>query len=139
MFNSELGLHVKNMSREAVDQLLNYDWPGNIRDLLETLGGVRMMFDVIIISAVLGTATDPATTLKRAYTLLQPTGLCLLVTHNAAGRTGHVYDFNHLFYFTEGTLHQLCDAAHLGVVRTDLRDEFGQPGSDCIYAVLRKR
>jgi DNA-binding NtrC family response regulator len=32
-FNRELGLHVKNVSKQAVDQLLNYNWPGNIRDL----------------------------------------------------------------------------------------------------------
>ncbi len=106
---------------------------------LETLGGVRMMFDCLIISAVLEHTVDPAALLKRAYTLMQPTGLMLLVTHNATGRTGHVYDLNHLYYFTEGTLHQLCAGAHLGIVRTDLRDEFGQPGSDCIYTVLRKR
>ena len=106
---------------------------------LEMLGGVRLMFDCLIISAVLEHATDPTTMLKRAYTLLQPSGLCLLVTHNSTGRTGHVYDLNHLFYFTEGTLHQLCANCHLQVVRTDLRDEFGQPGSDSIYAVLRKR
>jgi DNA-binding NtrC family response regulator len=32
-FNRELGLHIKNMSKQAVDHLLNYNWPGNIRDL----------------------------------------------------------------------------------------------------------
>lgn len=32
-FNSELNLHIKNMSQQAVDQFQNYSWPGNIRDL----------------------------------------------------------------------------------------------------------
>ena len=106
---------------------------------LETLSGVRMMFDCIILSSVLEHSSDPSTLLKRVYTLLQPTGLCLIVTHNAAGRMSHVYDLNHLCYFSEGSLQQLLGNCHLQSVRVDLRDEFGQPGSDCLYLVVRKR
>jgi len=106
---------------------------------LEMLSGVRMLFDCVILSSVLEHAADAATLLKRAVTLLQPTGLCLIVTHNSGGRMSHVYDLNHLYYFTEGTLRQLLSNSHLQVVRVDLRDEFGQPGSDCLYVVARKK
>jgi len=106
---------------------------------LETLSGVRMMFDCILICSVLEHSFDPTTLLKRVYTLLQPTGLCLLVTHNMAGRMGHVYDLNHLFCFSEGTLKQLLGNCHLQAVRVDLRDEFGHPGSDCLYVLVRKK
>ena len=42
-FNSELGLHVRNMSKEAVDQLLNYNWPGNIRDLQNAIQSAMIL------------------------------------------------------------------------------------------------
>jgi DNA-binding NtrC family response regulator len=43
MFNCELDLHVKNISREAVDQLLNYNWPGNIRDLQNAIQSAMIL------------------------------------------------------------------------------------------------
>jgi DNA-binding NtrC family response regulator len=43
MFNCELDLHVKNMSGEAVDQLLNYKWPGNIRDLQNAIQSAMIL------------------------------------------------------------------------------------------------
>lgn len=43
MFNCELGLHVKNMSKQAVDQLLNYNWPGNIRDLQNAIQSAMIL------------------------------------------------------------------------------------------------
>lgn len=42
-FNCELGLHVKNVSRQAVDQLLNYNWPGNIRDLQNAMQSAMIL------------------------------------------------------------------------------------------------
>jgi DNA-binding NtrC family response regulator len=30
-------LHIKKISNEAIDELLSYDWPGNIRELKATL------------------------------------------------------------------------------------------------------
>jgi DNA-binding NtrC family response regulator len=42
-YNSELGLHVKNMSKRAVDQLLNYSWPGNIRDLQNAIQSAMIL------------------------------------------------------------------------------------------------
>lgn len=42
-YNSELGLHVKNMSKRAVDQLLNYNWPGNIRDLQNAIQSAMIL------------------------------------------------------------------------------------------------
>jgi len=42
-FNNELDLHVKNMSKQAVDQLLNYDWPGNIRDLQNAIHSAMIL------------------------------------------------------------------------------------------------
>jgi DNA-binding NtrC family response regulator len=43
IFNCELDLHVKNVSREAVDQLLNYNWPGNIRDLQNAIQSAMIL------------------------------------------------------------------------------------------------
>jgi DNA-binding NtrC family response regulator len=43
MFNCELDLQVKNVSREAVDQLLNYNWPGNIRDLQNAIQSAMIL------------------------------------------------------------------------------------------------
>jgi DNA-binding NtrC family response regulator len=43
MFNNELSLHVKNMSKEAVDRLLNYNWPGNIRDLQNAIQSAMIL------------------------------------------------------------------------------------------------
>jgi DNA-binding NtrC family response regulator len=42
-FNGELGLHVKNMSKQAMDQLLNYSWPGNIRDLQNAIHSAMIL------------------------------------------------------------------------------------------------
>jgi len=42
-FNNELDLHVKNMSKQAVDQLLNYDWPGNIHDLQNAIHSAMIL------------------------------------------------------------------------------------------------
>jgi len=42
-YNRELGFHVKNMSRQAVDQLINYDWPGNIRDLQNAIQSAMIL------------------------------------------------------------------------------------------------
>jgi DNA-binding NtrC family response regulator len=42
-YNTELGLHVKNMSEHAVDQLLNYSWPGNIRDLQNAIQSAMIL------------------------------------------------------------------------------------------------
>lgn len=42
-YNSELGLHIKNMSKHAVDQFLNYSWPGNIRDLQNALQSAMIL------------------------------------------------------------------------------------------------
>ena len=42
-YNSELGLHVKNMSKQAVDQLMNYSWPGNIRDLQNAIQSAMIL------------------------------------------------------------------------------------------------
>lgn len=42
-FNVELGLHIKNMSKQAVDQLLNYNWPGNIRDLQNAIQSAMIL------------------------------------------------------------------------------------------------
>jgi DNA-binding NtrC family response regulator len=42
-FNGELGLHIKNMSKQAVDQLLNYNWPGNIRDLQNAIQSAMIL------------------------------------------------------------------------------------------------
>ena len=105
---------------------------------LETLSGVRMMFDGIILASVLEHAVDPTTLMKRAYTLLQPAGMALIVAHNAAGRMGHVYDLNHLFYFTEGTLQALLRNCHLNIVRVDQCNELGQTGTDFLFAIARK-
>jgi DNA-binding NtrC family response regulator len=43
MFNSELGLNIKNISKEAVDQLINYNWPGNIRDLQNAIQSAMIL------------------------------------------------------------------------------------------------
>ena len=43
VFNCELGLHIKNMSKEAVDRLLNYNWPGNIRDLQNAIQSAMIL------------------------------------------------------------------------------------------------
>lgn len=106
---------------------------------LETLSGVHMMFDCVVLASVLDHVVDPSILMKRVYTLFQPTGLGLVVTHNTAGRVGHVYDLDHLFYFTEGTLRQLMNNCHFQIVRMDVRNEFGQPGTDCLFAVVRKK
>jgi DNA-binding NtrC family response regulator len=42
-YNSELSLHVKNMSEHAVDQLMNYSWPGNIRDLQNAIQSAMIL------------------------------------------------------------------------------------------------
>ncbi len=42
-YNSELGLHIKNMSKQAVDQLQNYSWPGNIRDLQNAIQSAMIL------------------------------------------------------------------------------------------------
>ena len=42
-YNSELALHVKNMSKQAVDQLQNYSWPGNIRDLQNAIQSAMIL------------------------------------------------------------------------------------------------
>jgi DNA-binding NtrC family response regulator len=45
-FNSELGLNIKNMSKQAVDQLLTYNWPGNIRDLQNAIQSAMILCKV---------------------------------------------------------------------------------------------
>lgn len=42
-FNSELGLQIQNMSKQAMDQLLNYNWPGNIRDLQNAIQSAMIL------------------------------------------------------------------------------------------------
>jgi DNA-binding NtrC family response regulator len=42
-FNSELGLHIKNMSMQAIDQLVHYNWPGNIRDLQNAIQSAMIL------------------------------------------------------------------------------------------------
>ncbi len=42
-YNSELGLHIKNMSKQAVDQFQNYSWPGNIRDLQNAIQSAMIL------------------------------------------------------------------------------------------------
>jgi transcriptional regulator with GAF, ATPase, and Fis domain len=37
IFSDELGKHVRDISAEAINVLMNYDWPGNIRELENTL------------------------------------------------------------------------------------------------------
>lgn len=32
-FNDEMNLKISNLSKQALEQLINYEWPGNIRDL----------------------------------------------------------------------------------------------------------
>lgn len=42
-FNSEFNLQIKNISKQAVDQLLNYHWPGNIRDLQNAIQSAMIL------------------------------------------------------------------------------------------------
>jgi SAM-dependent methyltransferase len=106
---------------------------------LETLSGARMLFDCVITASVLEHATDPSSALKRIHAMLAPNAMCLIVTHNQGGHLSHVYDLDHLYYFTEGTLHTLLTGSHLDVVRLDVRGEYGVAGDDCIYAIVRKK
>lgn len=105
---------------------------------IETIAGGRMLFDCIIAVDVIERTVDPTATLRRIYTMLHPQGLCLLITMNAAGRSGVVYDLAHLCYFTEGTLSRLVGKCHLGIVRVDVRGEMSAAGDERIYAVLKK-
>jgi DNA-binding NtrC family response regulator len=42
-FNSELGLRVQTMSKQAMEQLQNYRWPGNIRDLQNAIQSAMVL------------------------------------------------------------------------------------------------
>jgi DNA-binding NtrC family response regulator len=42
-FNRENGKNVKHISREAMDQLMNYDWPGNVRELKNEIESLVVM------------------------------------------------------------------------------------------------
>jgi len=106
---------------------------------LETLSGVHMLFDCIIAVDVIERTVDPTSTCRRIHTMLADQGVFFLITHNLAGRQGHVYDLSHLHYFTEGTLHALLTNCHLSVVRVDIRGEFGGSGDDRIYAIVKKK
>jgi cyclopropane fatty-acyl-phospholipid synthase-like methyltransferase len=106
---------------------------------LETLSGSHMLFDCIIAVDVLERTVDPTSTCRRIYAMLANAGVCLLITHNLAGRQGHVYDLSHLYYFTEGTLHTLLTNCHLSIVRLDIRGEFGGGGDDRIYTIVKKK
>lgn len=107
---------------------------------LETLSGVRMLFDRIIAVDVLERTVNPAYNCRRIHTMLAKDGLCLIITHNnMASRQGHVYDLSHLYYFTEATLHALLTRNRLEIVSLEERDEFGRPGDDRVYAVVKKK
>ena len=106
---------------------------------IETLGGGRMLFDCIIAVDVLERTVDPTTALRRIHTMLGHDGRCLIVTHNAAGRSGSVYDLSQLYYFTEGTLAPLFRKCRLDLVRQDIRGETGLAGDDRIYNILSKK
>ena len=106
---------------------------------LETIGGGRMLFDCIVAVDVIERTIDPTTALRRIYTMLHPQGLCLLITLNAGGRSGVVYDLAHLYYFTEGTLARLFGKCHLAPVRMDVRGEMSAAGDERIYAILKKK
>jgi len=106
---------------------------------LETLSGVRMLFDCIIAVDLIERTVDPTYTCKRMHTMLARDGVALIVTHNMAGRQGHVYDLSHLYYFTEGTLHALLSRCHLDIVRLDVRGEHGLAGDDRICAIVKKK
>ncbi len=41
--NCELGLHIQTMSKQAMDQFLNYNWPGNIRDLQNAMQSAMIL------------------------------------------------------------------------------------------------
>lgn len=106
---------------------------------LETLSGARMLFECIIAVDVVERTVDPAYTARRIHAMLAHNGLCLIITHNLAGRSGHVYDLSHLTYFSEGTLHTLLSRCHLDIVRLDVRGEYGLAGDDRIYAIVKKK
>ena len=42
-FNDEFGLNIQNMSKQTVDQLVNYNWPGNIRDLQNAIQSAMIL------------------------------------------------------------------------------------------------
>ena len=88
---------------------------------------------------VLQRTVDPSYTCKRIHTMLAPDGVCLIVTHNLAGRQGHVYGLSRLYYFTEGTLHALLAKCRLDTIRLDVRGEYGLAGDDCVYAIVKKK
>ena len=106
---------------------------------LERLSGVRMLFDCIIAVDVIQRTVDPTYTCRRIHAMLAPSGMCLIIVHNLAGRQGHVYGLSRLHYFTEGTLHALLSKCRLDIIRLDIRGEFGLAGDDCIYTIVKKK
>jgi len=106
---------------------------------LETLSGSHMLFNCILAVDVLEHTVDPTSTARRIYAMLAPEGVCLLITHNLAGRQGHFYDLAHLYHFSEGSLHALLTNCHLSAARLDIRGEYGGTGDDRIYAILKKK
>jgi len=106
---------------------------------VETLGGGRMLFECILVVDVLERAVDPTAFLRRIQLMLHPQGVCLLITHNGASRSGVVYDLSHLTYFTEGTLARMLDKCHLRAERMDLRGETSPAGDERIYCIVRKK
>lgn len=106
---------------------------------LESLSGVRMLFDGIIAVDVIERTVDPTYACRRIHAMLANDGLCLIITHNSAGRQGHVYDLSRLYYFTEGTLHSLLTRCRLDIVRLDIRGAYGLAGDERICAIVKKK
>ena len=107
---------------------------------LMAMAGMRTQYDCIIMTQVLDHCVDPTTACRRIYTLLARNGLALITVHNTSGSHGHVYDCDHLYYFTRHTLHRLLEKCHLDAVRIETRHEMGHSrGDDLIYAVIKKK
>jgi 2-polyprenyl-3-methyl-5-hydroxy-6-metoxy-1,4-benzoquinol methylase len=98
-----------------------------------------MLFECILAVDVLERTPDPNTCLRRIHTMLHPDGHGLLIVHNAASRSGVMYDLSHLTYFTEGTLSRMLAKCHLRADRMDLRGETSSAGDERICCIIRKK
>ncbi|MBI5379578.1 MAG: sigma-54-dependent Fis family transcriptional regulator, partial [Nitrospirae bacterium] len=64
--NQELGKSVQGLSERAVDRLVAFDWPGNVRQLRSTVRRAVLLADTVIEEEHLGLAREPFSSLAGA-------------------------------------------------------------------------